>query len=68
MASIEERVSRPEGEYGHLASKADIEELRGEIKTGNAQLEARLVKWMVNLMLGATVAATALATLIERVT
>ena len=31
-------------------------------------MEARLVKWMVGLMLTATVVATALATLIERIT
>ena len=56
-ASNEERLSRLEAGQEHLATKADL-----------AALEARLVKWMVGLMLGAVVAATAIATLIERIT
>ena len=40
-----------------LATKKDL-----------ASLETSLIKWMVGLMLGATIAATAVATLIERVT
>ena len=42
-------------EMGHYATKEDL-----------AQLEARLVKWMVGLMVGSAVAATALAVLVER--
>ena len=56
-ASNEERLARLEAGQEHLATKADL-----------AALEARLVKWMVGLMLGAVVAATAIATLIERIT
>ena len=44
-------------EMQHYATKEDL-----------AQLEARLVKWMVGLMVGATVAATGFAVLIERLT
>ncbi len=44
-------------EMQHHATKEDL-----------AQLEARLVKWMVGLMVGATVAATGFAVLIERLT
>ena len=44
-------------EMQHYATKEDL-----------AQLEARLVKWMVGLMVGATMAATGFAVLIERLT
>ena len=44
-------------EMQHYATKEDL-----------AQLEARLVKWMVGLMVGATAAATGFAVLIERLT
>jgi hypothetical protein len=56
-ASNEERLARLEAGQEHLATKADL-----------VALEARLVKWMVGLMLGAVVAATAIATLIKRIT
>ena len=32
MVTIEERVSRLEGGYEHLATKADVAELRGELQ------------------------------------
>lgn len=63
-ASAEERLARLETWQEHLATKEDIANLRADI----ANLDARLVRWMVGLMIGATVAATALATLIERIT
>ena len=55
--SNEERLVRLETRQENLSTKEDL-----------ANLESRLVKWMMSLMLGATVAATALATLIERIT
>ena len=45
MVTIEERVSRLEGEYGHLATKADIAELRGELK---GSLQA--MRWTLGLV------------------
>ena len=36
---LTERVSRLEGAYEHLATKADIAELRGEIKAELAELK-----------------------------
>ncbi len=33
MTMLEERVSRLEGSYEHLANKADLEKLRGELVT-----------------------------------
>ena len=56
-ASNEERLARIEGRLDGFATKEDL-----------AQLETRLVKWMVGLMLGSAMVATALATLIERIT
>ena len=56
-ASNEERLARIEARLDGFATKEDL-----------AQLETRLVKWMVGLMLGAAIVATALATLIERIT
>ena len=49
MATVEQRVSRLEGAYEHLATKADI-----------SQLESRLIKWMVGLQLGSAVALVAI--------
>ena len=53
----EERFARLETRQENAATKEDL-----------ANLETRLIKWMVGLMIGATVAATAFATLIERIT
>jgi hypothetical protein len=56
------------------ATKGDLLELRDELRTHYAtkadiaNLEARLVKWMVGLMIGSVAAATALAVLVERLT
>lgn len=52
MASTEERLSRIEGGYEHLATKADLESLRGELTAGMSNLEARLIKWMVGTQVG----------------
>ena len=50
MASIDERVARIEGGYEHLATKADIAELRSEV---------RAMKWILGLGLTAVVAVSA---------
>ncbi len=50
MASIEERVSRIEGGYEHLATKADLAELRGEL----IALESRLMMKLGGLIIVAT--------------
>ena len=42
MTTMEERVSRLEGAYEHLATKADI-----------AQMEARLVRWTIGIIVAA---------------
>ena len=50
MASIEERVSRIEGGYEHLATKADVAEIRGEL----IALEGRLMMKLGSLIVVAT--------------
>jgi len=39
----DERVSRLEGEIGHMATKADIEAVRGEISKLSATLTWRMI-------------------------
>lgn len=55
MATIEDRVSRLEGAYDHLATKADV-----------AELKADLIKWMVGLMVASVAVATSLALFVQR--
>ena len=55
--ATKEDLARVESRQDSMATKEDL-----------AQLETRIIKWMVGLMTGAKVAATALATLIERIT
>ena len=47
-ATVEERPSRIEGAYEHLATKSDVSQL--EIRMVNS--EARMIHWMVGLVLG----------------
>jgi len=56
-ATLEERVSRLEGGFEHLATKADVAELRGDFHA----LESRLRRWMVGAILGSVAAAAAVA-------
>ncbi len=60
--STEERVSRLEGAYDHLATKADVAELRTEVVKWRADIaamesrlradlsamESRLIRWLVS--------------------
>ena len=55
--SVEERLIRLETKQETLATKEDL-----------AKLEARLIKWMVGVMVASIVAASAVATLVERLT
>ena len=59
MATAEERLSRIEGGYEHLATKADIAELRGEMNSIARELrgeihsvkqELRLHRWVLGFM------------------
>lgn len=44
---LEEQGSRLEGAYEHLATKADVARLGGEVGGVLHQMERRLVRWMV---------------------
>ena len=57
-ATVEERLSRIEGAYEHLATKADVSQL--EIRMVNS--EARMIRWMVGLVLGGLGAGIGLTT------
>ena len=63
MEEVSDRVSRLEGAYDHLATKADLAELRGETKAAIAALEIRLIRWTVTTMV-AGMAATATIALV----
>ena len=75
--SLEDRISRLEGAYEHLATKADLAELKAEFKSDIGELKAEfkddigdlhasLVKWMVGVMLGGVGAMVGAALLIQR--
>ena len=53
------RISRLEGAYAHLATKADLYKAIGD-------LETRLTKWIVGLMLGSVSAAVVIAVAVDR--
>jgi hypothetical protein len=43
MTTVEARLSRLEGVYEHLATKADIAELRSEMLSANAELRSEML-------------------------
>ena len=72
MTTPEERLSRLEGSYEHIATKADLQALEARMikqiadsetrmTKQIAESETRTVKWMVGLMIGSVAAATAIA-------
>ena len=72
MTTSEDRLSRLEGAYEHLATKADLQALETRMVKQVADSETRMtkqiaesetrtVKWMVGLMIGSVAAATAIA-------
>lgn len=54
-------MSLLEGGYEHLVTKADLQALETRMAKQIADSETRTVKWMVGLMVGSVVAATAIA-------
>ena len=54
-ATLEERLGRIEGTYEHLSTKSDV-----------AHLEARMIRWMVGLVLGGLGAGIGLTTFLVR--
>ncbi len=63
---LEDRVSRLEGAYEHLATKADLADLRAELKEDMGKLQVSLIKWMVGLVLGGMVGVTGLVIAVMR--
>ena len=57
LTRIETRLDGFEERFANFVSKADL-----------AELETRLIKWMVGLMVGAIVAASSIAVLTQRLT
>ena len=65
MATVEQPITRSElrEELRHYASKADLSQLEVRL----AQMETRLTRWMVGMMLGAIVAASSASLVIQRI-
>lgn len=70
-SSLGERVSRIEGGYEHLATKADLAQLKAELKADIAELDGKIarqdgeirgIKWWI-LFVGAAI--IALSSIIE---
>ena len=67
--STEERVSRLEGAYEHLATKEDVAKVETEVvrvRADVATLEGRLIRWMVGAVISGMIAISALTALIVR--
>ena len=66
MTMLEERVSSIEGAYDHLATKADVQELRGDLMVEIRASEVRMIKWVACLMIGTALGTvTAVAALLR---
>ena len=66
MASLEERVSYLEGANTSLATKADVAELRAELKADIARVETTIIKWIVGTMISSVAVACTLTLVIDR--
>ena len=69
--SVEERLGRIETRLDGFDRRLDDFEKRLDYfatKADLANLETRLIKWMVGLMVGSIVAASSIAVLVERLT
>ena len=76
MTTSEERLSRLEGAYEHLDTKAGVESVKVDVeslkvavealKVEIARQEARLIKWMVGTVVTGIATATAVVMAVER--
>ena len=66
--TIEERLARLEGVYDHLASKADLAELRSVLKEDMARLQAEMaeLKGSVKILLVVMTSGLALLNIVLR--
>ena len=64
MTTAEHPITRSDlrEELQHYATKADVAEMRVELH----QMETRLIKWMVGLMVGSIAVASTIALLVQR--
>ena len=62
---MEERLSRVEGAYEHLATKADLADLRTELLVEIAKMEARLTRWTVGTIIVGLGVAVAVLKMLE---
>ena len=60
--TTEERVSRLEGAYEHLATKADVARLEGEMKAEMYRMESQIVRWIVSAAVISAAAGAAIVT------
>ena len=58
---LPQRVSRLEGGYEHLATKADV----GEVKVEIARLETRILRWLLPSIVAGIAAAGAVSRLLS---
>ena len=60
LADLSVRMARLEGAYEHLATKADLADLRSELRVEMARMETRLLLRLGTLVVVAIAAATAI--------
>jgi len=60
LEDLSVRVARLEGAYEHLATKADLADLRTELRVEMARMETRLLLRLGSLIVVAIAAATAI--------
>ena len=68
MTAIEGRVSRLEGGYEHLATKADLAALEYRISKDMSALEARLTRLFLGALIAVASLAVAVATYLQSIT
>ena len=76
MTTSEERLSRLEGVYEHLATKADVESVKVDLETVRVEVatlkveiarqETRLIKWMVGTVVTGIATTTAVVLAVVR--
>ena len=63
---IEERLTRLEARQQHLATKADLAELKAEIRADLASYKVETIKWVVGVGIGSA-AAVSFTLLMQRI-
>ena len=66
MTTEVERISRLGGAYQHLATKADVAELKGELKAEIHLMEIRLLRWGMATVLASVGVASGVTLAVDR--